>query len=68
MRYDFKCLECLTVFEESMTLKQYENWRKGKFPITCPNCKNRSTDYERIFPTSVGLKFIGNWYSTTKEY
>ena len=68
MRYDFQCKKCDEIFEKEMQLVQYENWRKGKFPMNCPKCKNRTSDYERIWPKTVGLKFIGNWYKTTGHY
>ena len=68
MRYDFRCKKCDGVFEHEMSLKQYENWKKGKFPMICIHCNNRTSDYERVFSGTVGLKFIGKWYSTTKEY
>ncbi len=68
MVYDFKCKECDEIFENTMKLVQYESWLKGIFPMTCPNCNNRTSDYERVFPKTVGLKFVGNWFSNKGHY
>jgi len=68
MIYEFQCKKCDEVFENTMSLAQYENWRKEKFPMSCPKCNNRTVDYIRVFPKTVGLKFVGNWYTNKGHY